>query len=113
MEDLTFSAAWAWVLAACSAIVLIGNAAGKIAEAVRAAKAPEAKQDERISKLEGRVSKLEESRDNYADQLEDSIRATRISQEAILALLGNAIDGNNTKEMEKARSNLTAYLINL
>ena len=112
MGDITLSAAWAWVLAGCSAIVLIGNAAGKIAEAVRAAKAPEVKQDERITKLEGRVDKLEESRDNYIKQLEDSVRATRISQEAILALLGNAIDGNNSMEMKKARENLTNYLIN-
>ena len=112
MGEITLSAAWAWVLAACSALILISNVAEKIGIMIRNAKAPDKQQDERIRKLEDAVEDLRNSRDGYQHRMEDSVRANRISQEAILALLGHAIDGNNSTEMKKARENLTNYLIN-
>ena len=112
MNEITLSEAWAWVLAACSALILISNVVEKISTMIRNAKAPDKQQDERIRKLEDAVEDLRNSRDGYQNRMEDSIRANRISQEAILALLGHAIDGNNSTEMKKARENLTNYLIN-
>ena len=43
---------WAMVLAAASAIVLLANAAEKISKTISAARAPNTRQDERISALE-------------------------------------------------------------
>ena len=52
MENFTPGEIWTTILAIASAFVLLSNAAEKIAKAVRAAKAPNEKQDERIKALE-------------------------------------------------------------
>ena len=52
MGNIAPDAIWTLVLAVASAIVLISNAVEKIVKAVKAAKAPNVKQDERLTALE-------------------------------------------------------------
>lgn len=103
---------WAAVLAAASAVVLLSNAAKSIGEMIRTAKAPNAKQDERLSNLEewrkGVDSKLESDK-NHLDAIDEGNRAT---QRALLALLDHGIDGNNIKQMQDAKEALQNHLIN-
>jgi plasmid rolling circle replication initiator protein Rep len=103
---------WAAALAAASAIVLLSNAAEKIGKGIRAAKAPNAKQDERLTDLEewrkGVDSKLESDK-KHLDAIDEGNRAT---QRALLALLDHGIDGNNIKQMQDAKEALQSHLIN-
>lgn len=103
---------WPLILAAASAVVLIANAAEKIAKAVQLAKAPSARQDERLDKVEKHMEEIDGklAKDKKRlDSLDDGNRAT---QRALLALLDHGIDGNNIKQMQAAKDELQSYLIN-
>lgn len=112
MDNLTPTQIWAFVLAAASAIVLLSNAAEKIAGAVQKAKAPNALQDKRLNDVEKHLEEI----DGYLaldkkrlDGIEDGNRAT---QRALLALLDHGIDGNNISQMQHAKEELQNHLIN-
>ncbi len=112
MENITAANLWAWLLAAASALVLLSNAGEKIVKAVKAAKAPNAAQDERLDDLEEwrKIVDGKLNRDNA--RLEAIEEGTRASQRALLALLDHGIDGNNIKQMQDAKTALTNHLIN-
>ena len=103
---------WTAILAVASAIVLLSNAAEKIGKAIQTAKAPNARQDERLSDLEewrkGVDTKLESDK-KHLDAIDEGNRAT---QRALLALLDHGIDGNNIKQMQDAKEALQSHLIN-
>ncbi len=98
-------------LGLCAAINAIGSAAEKIAKARAALKAPNAAQDERLSKLEGDRDKMMQFFDNDKRHLAALDEGNRVTQRALLALLAHAIDGNNVHQLEEAEKNLHAYLI--
>ena len=100
------------VLAAASAIVLLSNAAEKIGKAVQAAKAPNTRQDERISALESWRDGVDAKLDNDNRRLKTIEDGNRASQKALLALLDHGIDGNNIKQMQDAKEELQNHLIN-
>ena len=112
MGSLTPTEIWTGVLAVASTIVLLSNAAEKIAKAVQAAKAPNARQDERLHELEewrkGVDTKLESDK-RHLDAIDEGNRAT---QRALLALLDHGIDGNNITQMQHAKEELQNHLIN-
>lgn len=112
MDTVNAANLWAWLLAAASALVLLSNAAEKIMKAVKAAKAPNATQNERLDALEAwqkdAAGKL--NRDN--ERLETIEEGNRASQRALLALLDHGIDGNNVKQMQDAKEQLQNHLIN-
>ena len=105
MESLTLAEVCAGVLAIASAIVLLSNAAEKIAKAVQAAKAPNARQDERLAELEEWKKKVDAKLQNDHD-------SNRVTQKALLALLDHGIDGNNIEQMQHAKEELQNHLIN-
>ncbi len=112
MENLTTAELWAAVLAFASAIVLLSNAAEKIAKAIRTAKAPNALQDERLDKVERRLDEIDSYHERDKQRMaiiEDGNRAT---QRALLALLDHGIDGNNITQMQHAKEELQNHLIN-
>ena len=103
---------WAMVLAAASAIVLLANAAEKISKTISAARAPNTRQDERISALEEwrkNVDRKLEADKLHLATIDDGNRAT---QRALLALLDHGIDGNNIEQMQHAKEELQNHLIN-
>lgn len=114
MEQLTLSPAdvWGWVAAVLAAIVLISNAAEKIVQAVKAAKAPNDAQNERLSSLEKRMDAAEGKLNRDHDRFESIDASNRVTQRAILALLDHGIDGNNIKQMQDAKEALQDHLIN-
>lgn len=107
MENLA-----ATVLAIASGFVLLSTAAEKIVKAVKAAKAPNVHQDERLDALE----KWKEEVDRKLTQDHDRLRAidngNRVTQRALLALLDHGIDGNNISQMQHAKEELQEHLIN-
>lgn len=112
MSTLTLTEAWPALLAAASAVVLLANAAEKIAKAHRTFKAPNARQDERLDAVEKHLKEVDRflaSDKKRLDVLEDGNRAT---QRALLALLDHGIDGNNVSQMQQAKEELQNHLIN-
>ena len=103
---------WPVVLAAASAIVLLSNAVEKIVNAVKAAKAPEQKQNDEIAEIKSRLDKVEREIRLDEKKLEDSKECNHVITKGVLALLDHGINGNNIDQMKEARSDVEKYLIN-
>lgn len=112
MANLTPAEIWTAALAAISAFILICNGVEKIAKAVRVAKAPNAKQDERITELENWRTSVDAKLDNDQKHLDTIDEGNRATQRALLALLDHGIDGNNIEQMQHAKEELQNHLIN-
>lgn len=112
MDKLTPAELWAAALAVASAIVLLSNAAKAIANAWQAAKAPNEKQDKRLSDLEKWREEVDRKLKNDNAQLEEIHKGLQASYQAQLALLDHGIDGNNIKQMQDAKQVLQQHLIN-
>ena len=112
MGNITPDAIWTTVLAVASAVVLLSNAVEKIVKAYKAAKAPNVKQDERLTALENWKKTVDSKLAKEEDRLEIIEEGNRASQRALLALLDHGIDGNNIKQMQDAKETLQNHLIN-
>lgn len=112
MGSFTPTEIWTGVLALASAIVLLSNAAEKISQAVQAAKAPNARQDERLTDLEDWRKGVDEKLAADKKRLDIIDTGNRATQRALLALLDHGIDGNNIEQMQHAKEELQNHLIN-
>ena len=112
MGSFTPTEIWTGVLALASAIVLLSNAAEKIGQAVQAAKAPNARQDERLTDLEDWRKGVDEKLAADKKRLDIIDTGNRATQRALLALLDHGIDGNNIEQMQHAKEELQNHLIN-
>ena len=112
MGNITPSAIWTIVLSVASAVVLLSNAVEKIVKAVKAAKSPNVKQDERLTALENWKKTVDNKLAKEDDRLDVIEEGNRASQRALLALLDHGIDGNNIKQMQDAKETLQNHLIN-
>ena len=110
--DITPTTIWTTVLAVASAFVLLSNATEKIVKAWKAAKAPNAKQDERIEALEEWKKTVDGKLNRDNERLGNIEEGNRATQRALLALLDHGIDGNNIKQMQDAKELLQDHLIN-
>lgn len=112
MENLTPELLWPAILAAASAVVLLANAAEKIAAIIKAAKAPNDAQDKRLDALETWKAEVDRKLIHDNDRLCSIEKGDRATQRAILALLDHSIDGNNLEQMQHAKEELQEHLIN-
>lgn len=110
MENLTPAEWGALVLGIASALVLLTNAGKSIADIVRAVKAPNDLQNDRLDKVEKRLDAVEGKLDNDNVRFEAMAEDNRITQRALLALLDHGIDGNNIKQMQDAKEDLYTHL---
>ena len=110
--DITAETIWTILLSVASAVVLLSNAIEKIVKAYKTAKAPNVKQDERLSELEKWKEKVDRILSNDDDRLKDIEKGERATQRALLALLDHGIDGNNIQQMQDAKTVLQKHLIN-
>lgn len=97
-----------WV---CGAIISVAGATTIIVRAFQKAKEPEKQQDERISALEEKVEKHDKLFNNDNKRLIELEKGNRVTQQALLALLSHAINGNNDAELKEAKVKLENYLI--
>ena len=111
-DSITPTAIWAYILAGASAFVLIANAVEKIVRAVKAARAPNAKQDDRLDALEAWRAEVDRKLMNDNAHLANIDGDNRVTQRALLALLDHGIDGNNIQQMQHAKEELQEHLIN-
>lgn len=112
MKEFTPTEIMSAVLAVASAIVLLSNAAEKIVKAVKAAKAPEERQNDKIKEIESRLEKVEDAVLLEESQLKDVIECNHVITKGVLALLDHGINGNNIDQMKDARHDVETYLIN-
>ena len=101
---------WTWLLSGASAVVLLWSAVKTILEIIKAAKAPNDKQNDRLDKVEKRLDMVEGKLDNDDARLVAIAEDNRITQRALLALLDHGIDGNNIKQMQDAKEDLYTHL---
>ena len=100
------------ILALAGVVTTLGSAAEKIAKVIRAAKAPNDEQDRRISDAEKDIRDIKGFIANDKKRLDALEGGNRVTQRALLALLGHGLDGNNQKQMKEAKEELESYLIN-
>ena len=107
-----------FITAIGGAIVTIGAVITLIFKLVNRVKAPEIKQNERISALETRIKEIEEKNKVFTqyfindDKRFKAIeRSNKITQSALLALLKHSINGNDTESLKKAEKSLEEFLI--
>ena len=112
MENLTPTHLWTFLLAAASAIVLLSNAAEKIAKAWRTAKAPNQALSDRMDSFEEWKEGVDRKLDADKKHLDAIDQGNRVTQLALLALLDHGIDGNNIDQMQHAKEELQQHLIN-
>lgn len=112
MGSMTPAEIWTAVLAIASAVVLLSNAAEKIAKAVHTAKAPNKEQNARLDALEEWKKSVDRKLEADKKHFEAVDAGTRVSQLALLALLDHGIDGNNIDQMQHAKEELQQHLIN-
>lgn len=122
MDNFNISLLISWVLSICSGIAVVSTATVWIVRGVQVIRAPRKKLEERIEKREAEVEKrlkqLEIAAQEFQgffnadkNRLDDLEAGNRVTQQAILALLSHAIDGNDTKSLEEAKAALHAYLL--
>lgn len=99
------------ILAICGAIITVSSAVTVIIKAVKAAKAPEDAQNDRLTKLEERMARYDELFASDNKRLNTIEEGNRVTQKAILALLKHGIDGNQVAAMQKAEEELQGFLI--
>ena len=116
MENLTvwetFLVVAGALLGLATIINTIGSAVEKVSRARKAIKAPNDEQDRRIASLEKDMENIKIFLDSDKKRLTALEKGTGVWMRGMLALLGHGLDGNNQKEMEKARKELEEYLIN-
>ena len=110
--EITPETIWAVVAAVAGGVILLGNAADKVASIIRAFKAPNAHQDERLDELEKWRLEVDSKLDTDHKRLNALDDGNRVTQRALLALLSHGIDGNNIQQMEDAKAALENHLIN-
>lgn len=68
--------------------------------------------DERFKKIDLKFEDYDRFLANDKNRIDAIEESGKYTQKALLALLGHAIDGNNTTQMVDARDSLQNYLIN-
>lgn len=98
------------VLWVCGAIVSVSAAIAVIVKVVQKAKAPEKNQNERIEKLEKEMEKFKQFFENDNRRLRKLEDGNIVTQQALLALLSHALNGNDMDSLKKAKEHLESYL---
>jgi hypothetical protein len=103
---------WTLTLAVASGIFILFNAAESIVKTIKAMRAPNVKQDERINALETWRAEVDRKLNADHGHLIAIDDGNRVTQRALLALLDHGIDGNNIEQMQHAKEELQDHLIN-
>lgn len=109
---LTITQFWSILLGLCGGIITISGAVAVVVAAVNKFKAPEKMQTARIQACEDRITLLEADISILKSGTKEIETSQRITQEALWALLGHAIDGNNVEDLKKAQSKLHDHIFN-
>ena len=99
------------IIEICGGFTVVCVAITWMVKAFKGIKKPETTQNDRLTKLEVRMDAVEGFLGNDNRRLNTIERGNRVTQEALLALLSHAIDGNNIDDLKSARKSLQTYLM--
>ena len=99
------------IIEICGGFTVVCVAITWMIKVIKGAKKPETTQNDRLTKLEVRMDAVEGFLGNDNRRLNTIERGNRVTQEALLALLSHAIDGNNIDDLKSARKSLQTYLM--
>jgi hypothetical protein len=108
---ISLAQAAGWGLTLCAGVSCVAAAANWLLKGLHAADKPRRTRNERIKRLEATTAQHTEdlARDNR--RLAEIEEGNRVTQRAILALLGHSINGEAMDELKAARLELQKYLI--
>ena len=112
MGDTTIAFTLEDVLWICAAICTIAAALTVLYRAAKKAQEPELQQNKRLDELERKVDKFAEYLDRDNKRLNAVDEGNRVTQQALLALMSHAINGNDVDKLTRAKDDLETYLIN-
>lgn len=95
----------------CGGFTAICIAGGWLIKIIAGLRKPETTQNDRLAKLEAKMETVERYLANDNRRINSIERGNRVTQEALLALLSHAIDGNNIDDLKSARKSLQNYLM--
>lgn len=99
------------IIAICVTITTVSAAVAVIVKTYQLIKKPERTQDERITTLEAEVKEIKQYLDNDNKRLKTLEDGHRVEQQALLALLSHALNGNDVDSLRDAKTKLENYLI--
>ena len=111
MGGFTLGGVVTLLLAGAGAVSTLCVAGEKIAGIIHTLKAPNVAQDERLEQLEKDVEKIFTYLTNDKKAIDRMSGGSRVTQQALLALLAHGIDGNNIEQLQNAQKALETYLI--
>lgn len=91
-------------------IMLVSNFILMVSMWVDKARTPEKSQNQQIADLRRDVNDLIDQRVKDHERIKELEKGNVVTQEALLALLSHAIDGDNATGLTNARNNLQKYL---
>ena len=112
MGDTAITFTLSDVLWICGAICTLAAAVAVLYRAALKAGEPEHVQNQRLDALEKKVDKLSEYLDRDNRRLNSLDEGNRVTQQALLALMSHAINGNDIDKLSRAKDDLESYLIN-
>lgn len=95
----------------CCAITTICGAVTTFVNVMKMIKSPKDLLESRIAKIETRLDLHDTLLDKDNKRIDKIESGNVVTQRALLALLSNAIDGNNKDALLKAKNELQDYLI--
>lgn len=107
---LTPAEIWNGLLGLAQAVAVIWAAYLVIKQVVANAQAPDHKQNERLDLIEERLAKIEAHITTDRTDISDLKEGRRIEMQALQAILGHDISGNNEEELRSARTGLESYI---
>lgn len=99
------------IVAICAGIGTVSGAIVWICKGVKAMRAPDERQNERITAAEERLKEHDELFDNDNKRLKDIEKQNRILLRSMMALFAHNIDGNHMEPMEAAKKEIEDYLV--
>lgn len=108
----------ALILGVSTAIVTISAAVGVIIKVIERARAPEKAQNERLDKIEARLTDIDKTIDQFKEYFTNDDnrfkaieKSNKVTQTALLALLKHSLNGNDIESLKRAEKSLEEYLI--
>jgi thymidylate kinase len=106
------------ITAVCGTVVSIGAVVALLVKVYDKLKAPEKAQDKRLELIELKLDshdkileKYQEFFTNDDNRFKSIERSNKVTQNALLALLKHALNGNDVDALKEAEKGLEAYLI--
>lgn len=99
------------VITICTLVISISTVINLIAVFYGKIKAPENKQNQRISALEKQIVDIESHTDRDFKKLTEIEKSSKVTQKTLLSILDHLISGNDIDLLKQTRRDLDSHLV--